>query len=307
MAVTPKIEGLKNSFHRAIASDLSTRMDLNENMKSYEERRLDQFVADELLSGKNDASILQMGRRVIASAAGAIQELNLKSEEKRKQEDADAHFRAVLRDLKSQLDDATNQRRLVEGGLIARYGEDFVIDMAVEYLDPKTIVRKENESDADYQQRMEQELSDLMLMPDGTIKPEYQHTEVGQWLHWKQQERDISQKIDNHLEDGIIDNNELNQQTQILAVGDANSDNQVGFSLINHSVSERHQAFVNAEKAVESNHISDQVQDVDFEKGQIKGMFGNASFGATQLDTNKQMISPEAPNIASLDMMNPKS
>lgn len=67
------------------------------------DQRLDQFVATELLSGKGDESILEIGRRVIASGAGAALMQARKNKINADKRYSDAVYRQLIADLKSRI------------------------------------------------------------------------------------------------------------------------------------------------------------------------------------------------------------
>lgn len=207
MAVTSENKGLKDSFQKANVFDLSVRSELSERMENYEERRLDQFVADELLSGKGDASILQMGRRVIASAAGAIQELNLKSEERQKQADADAHFRNILSIIQDGrvnshiADEVFDNKTDVQIVTIIRdieatTGDSFEV-YAKGILGEKVPERLPYETTADHQRRVLKAITSEILDPEtGEVKPQYADDPVAQIIQGDDKYKQIINDIE---------------------------------------------------------------------------------------------------------------
>lgn len=213
MAISPEdtrqSRSLRESFRTVQPTKASSRAASENPIDNHETRKLDQFVADELLSGKNDVSILQIGRRVIASAATAIQKLTLQSEEKRKQADSDAHFRRLLESVREGSVGAYIGQRIFSNKTDAEIAHivaeietatgDSFENYARKVLGPENVPeRQDGESDADYQRRVLEAVSDEIIELQGNevrIKPEYANDPVAKIIQREEVFHRVKRKV----------------------------------------------------------------------------------------------------------------
>ena len=118
-----------------------------------------------------------------------------RDEEEAKKGADEALFLSLLSDLEADLQDTRQRREGYEQELVDEYGEDFVVDMAERFLDPEIVQRLPGESEQQYRERLEQELEELMLNPDGSIKAGYEDMTIALWLHEKFEEERLEAQI----------------------------------------------------------------------------------------------------------------
>jgi len=169
------------------------------------------------LKSESVAGVMKTGAIMAKEAQGSLAE---KAEKQAKERASDVILMALLNDLERELADVRERRMAYEEVLIEEYGEDFIVDMAERFLDPEIVERLPGESEEDYRARLEQELEDLMLNDDGSIKPEYDGLTIALWLHEKDEEESLELERDELLSDynENLSNGMLPQQAAESAV-----------------------------------------------------------------------------------------
>lgn len=149
--------------------------------ESFEKRQ----EREDLDYARLDGGDVDRGRQ--ARGAGAMRQAAEMADDKKKR-DKEAVDRAELLMLQAQ--QAAAYYGEIADGLEEtfedKYGAQWREHMALQILDEDEMpLRRDGESMADYEARVEQALMDKLLDENGNIKPEYKdHPEYGQWAEW---------------------------------------------------------------------------------------------------------------------------
>lgn len=136
----------------------------------------------------------------------------------------DAAWRIMLDDLRNLLDNAikitTDRINELERRLTAAFGENFLEVAAEMYLGEDMPVRPPGMSDSQWQAQLQGQMSALMLNPDGSVRDEYAHLPIAQWLALQAQLAELENRAD-ELETTVAELSEggLTQEEELRLAG----------------------------------------------------------------------------------------
>lgn len=141
------------------------------------------------------------GMRTLGSAAGSDQG-GAKKREKRAAERAfrEALLEAFLERLDARLEEIDAQVQSYETRLLAEFGDDFLEVNARMYLGDEMSDRPAGLSDDQWQALLRRQLEAKMLKPDGSVKAEYAHLDIAQWLHWRSERDRVAELRDEAID-----------------------------------------------------------------------------------------------------------
>lgn len=205
--VSANMGGLSDTFHRAAEPGLSSDYVIGraQSLKALGEENTIILGWDSLagLIQRNSTS------RTAHDKEGGSQQ------KKKKAATSDLVWLDLVGQLQAQVDAADRRIQGHRDYFENKYGEDWVEKLALDILDEDSFPeRREGESITDYRRRIEDEIFEEMVGPDGQIKPDYHdHPDYERFKEWAR-DREIKAGAGAKL-----DNIEREKQAQVEAKG----------------------------------------------------------------------------------------
>ncbi|MEP2600848.1 MAG: hypothetical protein ABJH28_05215, partial [Paraglaciecola sp.] len=189
----------------SLPSDFIDAAQHQEYLKIFEQ----QMQATSVAMGTLDESqVTGIVARVMAQLKSSASESN----NKRQQSTQDILQQALL----DYIDDLNRDIAVFEQGFEAQFGDAWREEIALRVFDADEIPKQRpDESIEDYRTRLEKELVDKMLNPDGSIKDKYKDDpELRKYAQWAQKvhNREVAQHLANELKNPAT----TNEQAQKL-------------------------------------------------------------------------------------------